>query len=383
MRTERRERMRPRRTGPARRRSNGARDAQLRADLQMALGSHARLPHARNERVRPVLERTREPDPDAVLGGAVRRQPHRRAADRDGRAPRAKQVRDDLRPRNLAPVVQDASTEDVRATNTSVRRRRVDPRDDGVRAGDHPQRREGRRLRHRERTVGLRRPRIRAEGHPHPNHEHCQDSEKRPQRAHQPLPSVAGPALFIRAEAIICQVACKSSRGSSTAGQVGPAATGPSSRAYAPAVAHYLFNFVEGDPANGSRPREQAAAFMQLGMWGIDADERHRSALAVSDLVLIYVGAPDHDFVGRAEVASPAHDWTPSEAAAYPGDSVGGVLLAQVEEWDPPVPMSAVLSQIGPSETAKADFDAGVVRITADEYEAALAVAAKRTTPTG
>jgi hypothetical protein len=56
------------------------------------------------------------------------------------------------------------------------------------------------------------------------------------------------------------------------------------------------------------------------------------------------------------------------------------VLLAQVEEWDPPVPMSAVLSQIGPSENAKADFDVGVVQITAKEYQAALAVAAERAT---
>jgi hypothetical protein len=56
------------------------------------------------------------------------------------------------------------------------------------------------------------------------------------------------------------------------------------------------------------------------------------------------------------------------------------VLLAQVEEWDPPVPMSAVLSQIEPSENAKAEFETGVVRITASEYETALAVAAERAT---
>ena len=33
----------------------------------------------------------------------------------------------------------------------------------------------------------------------------------------------------------------------------------------------------------------------------------------------------------------------------YPGDSASGVLLAQVEEWDPPVPMNTVLSQIDPA----------------------------------
>jgi hypothetical protein len=152
---------------------------------------------------------------------------------------------------------------------------------------------------------------------------------------------------------------------------------------YAPDVAHYLFNFVEGDAAKGSLPREQTAAFMRLRMWGIDADERHRNALGPGDLILIYLGAPEREFIGRAELASAAHDWTPSEAEAYPDDSPGGVLLAQVEEWDPPVPMNTVLSQIDPAENAKADFQAGVVRITANEYETALAVAAERATSTG
>jgi hypothetical protein len=40
--------------------------------------------------------------------------------------------------------------------------------------------------------------------------------------------------------------------------------------------------------------------------------------------------------------------------------------------------MRTVLSRIDPSENAKAVFQAGVVRITANEYETALAVAAAR-----
>ena len=129
---------------------------------------------------------------------------------------------------------------------------------------------------------------------------------------------------------------------------------------YAPGVAHYLFNSVQGDAARGSALRELAAGLLSVRMWGIDADEPHHDALAPGDLVLIYL----------------VHDWTPSEAQVYPGASPSGVLLAQVEEWDPPVSMKTVLSQIGPSENAKADFQAGVVRITANEYETALAVAA-------
>ena len=134
-------------------------------------------------------------------------------------------------------------------------------------------------------------------------------------------------------------------------------------------MAHYLFNFVHG---------EQAAAFLRVRLWGVDADEPHRDALAAGDLVLVYLGAPDRELIGRAELASAVHDWTPSEAQMYPGDSPSGVSLAQVEEWDPPVPMHAVLSQIVPIGNARADFETGVVRITANEFETALAVAAER-----
>jgi hypothetical protein len=94
--------------------------------------------------------------------------------------------------------------------------------------------------------------------------------------------------------------------------------------------------------------------------------------------VLIYLAAPERVFVGSAELASAVHDWTPSEAEAYPGASQGGVSLARVEEWDPPVPMQAVLARIGPSEQAKADFSTSVVQITDFEYACAMAVADAR-----
>jgi hypothetical protein len=145
-----------------------------------------------------------------------------------------------------------------------------------------------------------------------------------------------------------------------------------------PGVAHYLFNFVNAEAAQQPALREQAAGFLRVRMWGIDADEPHRDALAAGDLVLVYLGAPEREFIGRAELASAVHDWTPSEAQVYPGDSPSGVSLAQVEEWDPPVPMNAVLSQIDPAENARADFETGVVRITANEFETALAVATAR-----
>jgi hypothetical protein len=130
-------------------------------------------------------------------------------------------------------------------------------------------------------------------------------------------------------------------------------------------MAHYLFNLVGGEPVDG---------FLQAGMWGVAADEPHRSALDAGDLVLLYLGAPERELIGRAVLLSAVHKWTPSEAATYPGDASSGVLLADVEEWRPPLPMSEVLARIDTSEGARADFETGVVRITENEYETALSV---------
>ena len=90
-------------------------------------------------------------------------------------------------------------------------------------------------------------------------------------------------------------------------------------------MAHYLFNFVNAEAAQRPALRERAAGFLRVRMWGIDADEAHRDALAAGDLVLVYLGAPGQEFIGRAELASAVHDWTASEAQAYPGDSPSGV----------------------------------------------------------
>jgi hypothetical protein len=137
-------------------------------------------------------------------------------------------------------------------------------------------------------------------------------------------------------------------------------------------MAHFLFNVSAGD-------RQRAAALLRAKMWGVGRDERQRDALAAGDLALIYLSAPRAEFIGRAELATAVHDWTPVEAAAYPGASVSGVLLAAVEEWEHPVPMAAVVRLIDPTganplvqANAAAGFRAGVVRITADEYQSAV-----------
>jgi len=120
---------------------------------------------------------------------------------------------------------------------------------------------------------------------------------------------------------------------------------------------------------------------MRAKMWGVGRHERDQGALAPGDLALIYVSAPQAEFIGRAELATAVHDWTPAEAATYPGTSVSGVLLADLEEWDRPVPMDGVVRRIDPTASnplvqtnAAAGFRTGVVRITADEYESTLAL---------
>ena len=139
-------------------------------------------------------------------------------------------------------------------------------------------------------------------------------------------------------------------------------------------MALYVFNVSSGD-------REEAARLLRAKMWGIGRDERHRDELASGDLALIYVATPESAFIARAELATEFHEWTSSEADAYPGDSPSGVVLSHVEEWDPPVPMSAAAQRIDPTASnplvqanAAAGFPMSVVRVTEDEYEAALAL---------
>ncbi len=139
-------------------------------------------------------------------------------------------------------------------------------------------------------------------------------------------------------------------------------------------MAQYLFNFSDGD-------RQHATLLLQAKMWSVARDEPLRDALAPGDLALIYLPAPEAEFIGRAELATAVHDWTRSEAEDYPGDSPSGVVLSHVEVWDPAVPMQSVVQRIDPTASnpivqsnAAAGFPMGVVRITNDEYEAALAL---------
>ena len=55
-----------------------------------------------------------------------------------------------------------------------------------------------------------------------------------------------------------------------------------------------------GSAAAGSARTGHRASGVR--MWGIDADEPHRDALAAGDLVLVYLAAPEREFIGRASL---------------------------------------------------------------------------------
>ena len=130
-------------------------------------------------------------------------------------------------------------------------------------------------------------------------------------------------------------------------------------------MAHYLLN-LDGHASDTMVLRMTVREWLQQRCWHIEPDERHRDALTVGDLALLYLGPPVGEFVGRAELASGVQDAT------------GEVLLTNVEEWDPPAPIAAVLARIDTSAGARAEFDTRVVRITESEYNVAVAVAQAR-----
>jgi hypothetical protein len=143
-------------------------------------------------------------------------------------------------------------------------------------------------------------------------------------------------------------------------------------------MAYFLFNAVARGEPDAAGVRALAVDSLAVGMWGVEPKGRHADALEVGDLAVIYLGAPDHVFIACAQLATPVNRWTAAEARRYPGDLAYGVILTNVEEWDPTVPMSAVLEEIGPSDKTKSDFPNPVVAIIATEYDAVLAVAARR-----
>jgi len=129
---------------------------------------------------------------------------------------------------------------------------------------------------------------------------------------------------------------------------------------------HFIFNLTDGD-------RERAQSFLHAKRWVVSRDERHRDALAPGDLALVFV-ALTREFVGRAELTTAFLDPIPADPAAS-GPAVSGVLLGDVEDWTSGVPLAVAVQRIDPEgsnpyvQANAAGFHAGVVQITANEYD--------------
>ena len=129
---------------------------------------------------------------------------------------------------------------------------------------------------------------------------------------------------------------------------------------------HFIFNLADGD-------RERAKSFLHAKRWVFSREERHRDAVAPGDLALVFV-ALTREFVGRAELKTAFLDPLPSDPATS-GTAVSGVLLGDVEAWRSGVPLHVAVQRIDPNgsnpyvQANAAGFRAGVVQITAKEYD--------------
>jgi hypothetical protein len=159
--------------------------------------------------------------------------------------------------------------------------------------------------------------------------------------------------------------------------------------AYGDAMTSYLVTITDGDAG-------RAVRLLRAGRWPVDAREPHGTDLAAGDRALFYLAAPTRVFLGCATLSSGVDDG-PKGVSQHADDALSGaglvdsnlvdsnlvdvslvdVSLVDVEEWDPPVPMHAVLARIDRSAGARADFETTLVRITEVEYETAVAVAAE------
>jgi len=137
---------------------------------------------------------------------------------------------------------------------------------------------------------------------------------------------------------------------------------------------YFIFNLTDGD-------RERAVSLLQAKRWTVGRGERHCDALAPGDLALAFV-ALTREFVGHAELGSAFLDPLPQDSDT-PGPAASGVMLCNVEEWTSGVPLDVAVRRIDPTATnphvqanAAGGFRAGLVQITANEYDIVMALRA-------
>jgi hypothetical protein len=139
-------------------------------------------------------------------------------------------------------------------------------------------------------------------------------------------------------------------------------------------VAYFLFNFTKKGAEKGVTLREQAARLLEVRLWGIGAKTPNRARLSPGDCILVYVGAPEREFIGHGVLSSGVHDWTPGEQRVYPEGSWGnGVSFGTAEVWDEPVSLKSVWPDMPASaKNPKGQFFAGVMQIKQKDYELVL-----------
>jgi hypothetical protein len=134
---------------------------------------------------------------------------------------------------------------------------------------------------------------------------------------------------------------------------------------------HFIFNLADGD---GKR----AKSFLRTKRWVVSREEHHRDALAPGDLALVFV-ALTREFVGRAKLETTFLDPMPADPATST-PAVSGVLLGDTEDWTSGVPLDVAVKRIDPNgsnpyvQANAAGFHAGVVQITAKEYDIVVAL---------
>lgn len=139
-------------------------------------------------------------------------------------------------------------------------------------------------------------------------------------------------------------------------------------------MAHYVFNFTRRNAARDRPLREQAAELLELGLWGIGERTPNRDLLRDGDRVLVFVGAPEREFIGHAVLSSGTHAWSRDEAARYPGTWTGGVAFSEVDVWQHPLALDAVWSRTtAAANNPKALFMAGIQAVRAEDFDLIVA----------
>jgi hypothetical protein len=134
-------------------------------------------------------------------------------------------------------------------------------------------------------------------------------------------------------------------------------------------MSHFLLNFTRKNAERDRPLSEQAAALLQLQLWGIGESTPLRATMARGDYAVAFVGAPERSFVGWGRLLDGVHKWTNTERPRYGGPFTSGISFDQVGVFGYPIPISSLLPDLDLARTNPgARFFSGVLRITGDDF---------------